>query len=371
MIEDATVQRRAADWNALFAAETTADQLADIAERHPEFAQQIAQHPNCYDDLRAWADGLSAEVAPVAVATVVAASAEVAPAVVAPVVLSAAVEPSVLRAEPAPTSSASLAPDFGTRSEHVLWGGALLLCLLGLLIATIALLTTETSWSIYVPIGGGLLATAAAIITGRTVGRKVGGAALGLAAAAVVMVPFYGGPYFAIPLAVLAWMVATHRSGLVALAVPVIIGLEFLQLAVPLSVFDYDWLMWAGVLSLMNVVGIVLGVAFAVWMDRLRARPRALAAVRATELRANSPAPTGDAARTNTLAVLALVLSLVGMSLVSIVLGHLAKSQIRRTGEQGNGLATAGLIIGYITLAISMVVAYITIAPAVVALMNA
>ena len=31
----------------------------------------------------------------------------------------------------------------------------------------------------------------------------------------------------------------------------------------------------------------------------------------------------------------------------AIILGHIARSQIRRTGENGDGLALAGLIIGY------------------------
>lgn len=37
---------------------------------------------------------------------------------------------------------------------------------------------------------------------------------------------------------------------------------------------------------------------------------------------------------------------------LAIPLGHVARSQIRRTGEQGSGLALADLILGYIWLAI-------------------
>ena len=33
---------------------------------------------------------------------------------------------------------------------------------------------------------------------------------------------------------------------------------------------------------------------------------------------------------------------------VGVVLGHLAKRQIAQTGEEGGGLATAALIIGYV-----------------------
>jgi hypothetical protein len=49
----------------------------------------------------------------------------------------------------------------------------------------------------------------------------------------------------------------------------------------------------------------------------------------------------------NVPAILSLVFAFV-FAPVGIVLGHVAKRQIRRTGEQGNGLATAGLILSYI-----------------------
>jgi len=57
--------------------------------------------------------------------------------------------------------------------------------------------------------------------------------------------------------------------------------------------------------------------------------------------------PYGPVATTNTMAILALVFAFI-FSPAAIVLGHLAKKQIRRTGEQGEGLATAGLWLGYI-----------------------
>jgi hypothetical protein len=56
---------------------------------------------------------------------------------------------------------------------------------------------------------------------------------------------------------------------------------------------------------------------------------------------------------TNGLAVAALVCGIaafaVGITCVpAIICGHLARRQIRRTGEQGDGLALAGLILGYV-----------------------
>jgi Domain of unknown function (DUF4190) len=57
--------------------------------------------------------------------------------------------------------------------------------------------------------------------------------------------------------------------------------------------------------------------------------------------------------RTNALAIASLVCSLGGLvtcisAPVGVVLGHIAKRQIRQTGEQGEGLAVAGLWVGYI-----------------------
>lgn len=53
------------------------------------------------------------------------------------------------------------------------------------------------------------------------------------------------------------------------------------------------------------------------------------------------------AARTNSMAIAALVSSLL-LAPLGIVFGHIALSQINRTGEDGRGLAIAGLVIGYI-----------------------
>ncbi|SIN36772.1 peptidyl-prolyl cis-trans isomerase [Mycobacteroides abscessus subsp. abscessus] len=53
---------------------------------------------------------------------------------------------------------------------------------------------------------------------------------------------------------------------------------------------------------------------------------------------------------TNTFAVVALVLGFVG-GVLAIPFGHIALSQINRTGEQGRGMAIAGLVLGYLSLA--------------------
>lgn len=50
---------------------------------------------------------------------------------------------------------------------------------------------------------------------------------------------------------------------------------------------------------------------------------------------------------TNVMAILALVFAFV-FAPAAIVLGHVARRQIRQTGEDGDGLALAGLIVGYV-----------------------
>jgi uncharacterized membrane protein YidH (DUF202 family) len=58
---------------------------------------------------------------------------------------------------------------------------------------------------------------------------------------------------------------------------------------------------------------------------------------------------------TNTLAIVSLVTSIIGLGIVGIITGHLGLSQIKKTGEQGYGLALAGLIIGYLAVAAAVI----------------
>jgi hypothetical protein len=67
--------------------------------------------------------------------------------------------------------------------------------------------------------------------------------------------------------------------------------------------------------------------------------------------------PTG--AKTNTLAIVSLVASIAGMviipiiaSIAGVICGHISLGQIKQTGEQGRGMAVAGLIIGYVGIAL-------------------
>ena len=70
--------------------------------------------------------------------------------------------------------------------------------------------------------------------------------------------------------------------------------------------------------------------------------------------------------RTNPWAVAALVCGIVQFcippgAILAIVFGHIARREIRRTGENGRGMATAGLILGYVglVLGIALVIAFL------------
>jgi hypothetical protein len=69
------------------------------------------------------------------------------------------------------------------------------------------------------------------------------------------------------------------------------------------------------------------------------------------------PAPYPEPRRgTNGYAIASLVLSIVMMcgigSILAIVFGNMARRQIRTEGGEGSGLATAGIIIGWIGLVV-------------------
>ena len=72
------------------------------------------------------------------------------------------------------------------------------------------------------------------------------------------------------------------------------------------------------------------------------------------------PLPYPPARSTNGMAIAALVSALV-FAPAGIVFGHIALSQIKRTGEDGRGMALAGLILGYVLTLVSIVTVVIFI----------
>jgi len=79
------------------------------------------------------------------------------------------------------------------------------------------------------------------------------------------------------------------------------------------------------------------------------------------------PPPYVVVRSTNTMAILALVMAFV-FAPAAIVLGHIARKQIAERQEDGDGLALAGLIIGYIQVGIFVLFcgAYIAIFAALI-----
>jgi TRAP-type uncharacterized transport system fused permease subunit len=76
---------------------------------------------------------------------------------------------------------------------------------------------------------------------------------------------------------------------------------------------------------------------------------------------ARDDARASRSGQTNSLAVAALVCGIIEFlfppaCIIAIVLGHIARRQIRRTGAHGYGIAMAGLILGYFIVASTVLV---------------
>ena len=65
--------------------------------------------------------------------------------------------------------------------------------------------------------------------------------------------------------------------------------------------------------------------------------------------------------KTNTLAIVSLVLSIIGISIGGVIAGHIALKQIKERGEAGHGLALAGAIIGWVGCAAWVLAIVLTI----------
>lgn len=66
---------------------------------------------------------------------------------------------------------------------------------------------------------------------------------------------------------------------------------------------------------------------------------------------------------TNTMAIISLIAGIAGLtifpfiaSIVAVVTGHMARKEISRTGEQGGGLATGGLVTGWVGIGLGVAI---------------
>ena len=82
-----------------------------------------------------------------------------------------------------------------------------------------------------------------------------------------------------------------------------------------------------------------------------------------TPMPPSAPIPASSAPPTSTMAIISLIGGITGFtilpmlgSLAGIIFGHIAKSEIKKSGGTigGNGMATAGLIMGYVTLGLGL-----------------
>lgn len=75
---------------------------------------------------------------------------------------------------------------------------------------------------------------------------------------------------------------------------------------------------------------------------------------------ASSPAPasapaTAPAEKWNILAIIGFVIVFFGFSLISVILGFIGLSQIKKTGERGRGLAIWAIIIGLVSIVVGII----------------
>ncbi|MEU3474388.1 DUF4190 domain-containing protein [Rhodococcus sp. NPDC006774] len=114
------------------------------------------------------------------------------------------------------------------------------------------------------------------------------------------------------------------------------------------------------VLCLTVFAWLAVGIDKLVKMPAVNAGHVPVALVREYEAAPNYSA-VQTSSGTNTTAVLSLVFGLFGSGIIAVVLGHVARGQIRRSGERGSGMATAGLVLGYIAIVVyvGLTIAYV------------
>ncbi len=162
---------------------------------------------------------------------------------------------------------------------------------------------------------------------------------------------------------VLGWLRLRGRAPLlmlVALATPLLFGLGAVVCTLlarqPVrrvlgSASSVLWPSWVFVAALLlGVLPVCIPVLFASWLEGRRPSDPAIDPLPA-EGAGTAPAPGK-----NSFAVASLVLAATGGSLLAVVFGHVARSQIRRSKETGTRLATAGLVLGYVGVVVAVVV---------------
>jgi len=73
----------------------------------------------------------------------------------------------------------------------------------------------------------------------------------------------------------------------------------------------------------------------------------------------------GAGKRTNPLAIIGLILSIF-FPVVGAIVGHVALSQINKTGEEGRGLALAAVIVGWTLTGLAIIAVVVSAIPLIV-----
>ena len=78
-----------------------------------------------------------------------------------------------------------------------------------------------------------------------------------------------------------------------------------------------------------------------------------------------SDAPPGTGKRTNVLAIVGLILAIF-FPIVGAIVGHVALSQIKKTGEEGRGIALAAVIVGWTLTGLAIIAVIVAAIPIIV-----
>jgi hypothetical protein len=231
-----------------------------------------------------------------------------------------------------------------------------------------------------------LAGVVAAVTSGKTVPIKVGAIALVVIGCALLALEDWGWVLGGAALAS-AWIVLAGLRGwsFYTLFIPLVSGFIATFALVSAEIHIIVGAVVMGLLAAVTVAGIVL-LGWSLSAAHARQPPRPPPAPRpvappppayatgqlvqvqladgqivpvATGVVAGYPpgyaAGYGMQQRTNGFAIAALVLGLLSGTILPIIFGHVALSQIRRTGERGAGMATVGLVFGYLWTAVVVI----------------
>jgi hypothetical protein len=175
---------------------------------------------------------------------------------------------------------------------------------------------------------------------------------------------FYSSPVYSLSLllsglvpvfAFLAWVLVAGYPGRAFAALPIVFVFAVLSFFV--GGRGYNSAQLVIIATLLDVGGVVLALLLARRLARRYPNAQSVG-------NQSSVTFSPGAGRTNALSILALIFGLLGGTVLPIVLGHIARSQIRRTGESGDGLALAGLILGYVSSSVVVVILIVAFASA-------